>query len=346
MTVRTRDDEDIIGAHLAFHLSAGVDFVIANDDRSVDGTRDVLEEYERRGLLHLIRRDDEDFVPGVWVDKMARLAAAEFGADWIFHTDADEFWWPRGGNLRDVLAAMPARFGVVRGIWRHFAARPDDGSHFAERMTVRLAGHGPWMGVEHTFHPNVKVAHRADPSIAVRRGNHDVSTTLPMLRSWLPFEVLHFPLRTLAQAARKYTAWMPVLDRGVYVASHVELAADALRARAFGSFYERYVVDEPRLEVGLAEQTMSIDARLRNALRRLSDNSDAPLPLGTSFPHPSGILDFPAFDVEQEALLADDAMSLADPVERARRRMDGIEQRLGALERRSVRRVLSRRLAV
>jgi hypothetical protein len=343
MTVRTRDDEDTIGAHLAFHLSAGVDFVIANDHRSVDGTRDVLEEYERRGLVHLIRRDDEDFVPGIWVDEMARRAAVEFGADWVFHTDADEFWWPRGGNLKDVLETVPARFAVVRGIWRHFAARPDDDSHFAERMTVRLAGHGPWMDVQHTFHPNVKVAHRADPSIEVRRGNHDVSSRLPVLRSWLPFEVLHFPLRTLAQAARKYTAWMPVLDRGVYVASHVELAAGALRAGGFGSFYERYVVDEPRLEVGLAERNMSIDTRLRDALRLLSHDQDAPLPLGAAFSQPSGILEFPAFDVDQEALLADDAMSLADPVERSRRRMDGIDQRLGTLEQRSIRRVLSRR---
>ncbi len=212
-------------------------------------------------------------------------------------------------------------------------------------MTVRLAGHGPWMDVAHTFHPNVKVAHRADPSIAVRRGNHDVFTNLPVLRSWFPFEVLHFPLRTLAQAARKYRAWMPVLDRGVYVASHVELAADALRAGGFGSFYERYVVDEPRLEVGLAERTMSIDTRLRAALRHLRHDPDAPLPLGAAFSHlhPSGILEFPAFDVHQDAQLADDAMSLADPVERSRRRIDGIEHRLGALEQRSMRRVLSRR---
>ena len=113
---------------------------------------------------------------------------------------------------------------------------------------------------------------------------------------------------------------MPVLERGVYVASHVELAADALSADDFDAFYERYVVDERRLQAGLAERNMSVDTRLRDALRQVQT---------------SEILAFPAFDVGQEALLADDVMSLADPVERARQRIEGLEQRLGALEQRS-----------
>ena len=34
---------------------------------------------------------------------MGRLAATELGADWVIHSDADEFWWPRGESLKDVL---------------------------------------------------------------------------------------------------------------------------------------------------------------------------------------------------------------------------------------------------
>jgi len=53
MTLLVRDEADIIGEHLTFHLNAGVDLVLVTDHRSVDGTSDVLDAYARDGSVRV-----------------------------------------------------------------------------------------------------------------------------------------------------------------------------------------------------------------------------------------------------------------------------------------------------
>ena len=138
LTLLAKNEADVIDANVAYHLAAGVDFVVATDNNSTDGTTEILERYERDGVLELIREPSTNFRQGEWVTRMARRAA-ERGADWVINADADEFWWPRAGDLKEALARLPGRYGVVHGVWRPFVPRTDDGEFFAERMTVRLS---------------------------------------------------------------------------------------------------------------------------------------------------------------------------------------------------------------
>src|SRR5919197_4229962 len=170
MTVLARDEADVIEAHINFHLKAGVDFVIATDNRSQDGTTEILESYARKGQLHLIRENSEYLEQAEWITRMGRLAASEFGADWVIHSDADEFWWPRGESLKDVLASIPGRYGIVRALLRHFVPRPDGDSFFAERMTVRMSTSAPINDPRSLYRPNLKVVHRAEPNVTVSIG--------------------------------------------------------------------------------------------------------------------------------------------------------------------------------
>jgi hypothetical protein len=269
MTLLVRDEADIVDAQIAFHLAAGVDFVIATDNRSEDATTDVLERYEREGRLRLLREDGDDLRQSEWVTRMARLAATEHGADWVLNADADEFWWPRGTSLHDVLAAVPAHYGVVRAAWRNFVPRPDGHAFFAERMTARLC--------TPSFHPHPlsthsKSAHRAVPDVRIGRGNHEAfGTGLHPVRGWYPMEILHFPVRSLEHCLRKYVTQFVALERNAEkgIPGHMEEAYRAYRAGRLAEFYAPLVVADDELARGLADGSLALDTRLRDVLRSL-----------------------------------------------------------------------------
>ena len=149
--------------------------MIATDNRSHDGTTEVLEEYARSGQVQLIREPGEDLRQNEWVTRMARLAATQYGADWVINSDADEFWWPRGASLSEVLEAVPPRYGTVGAFLRVFCPRPGE-EHFADRMTVRFSALAPINDPASLYKPIRKVVHRGHPEIQVTRGNHALST--------------------------------------------------------------------------------------------------------------------------------------------------------------------------
>jgi Glycosyl transferase family 2 len=300
------------------------------DNASSDGTTEILEQYERAGRLRLLREPSDEMRQDEWVTRMARLAAAEHDADWVLHADADEFWWPRGGSVKDVLATVPARYGVVRGCWRHFLPRPDDGSFFAERMTVRLATPAHPGDKETIFHAHQKVVHRAHPEVEIERGNHNADAPgLEPLRAWHPLEVLHFSFRSVAQLERKGRGgW---LRSPTYEPTRHRLLLDAaFREGRLEAFYDEHAVDDGALERGLADGTLAVDTRLRDALRLLrSDDGTFVMP-GAGPP-----LVFPRPSAGDDAAYAAEASVLVeiDGIVRAGERVQALERRLAALER-------------
>ncbi|MDX6414200.1 MAG: hypothetical protein QOH23_1610 [Gaiellaceae bacterium] len=334
LTVLARDEADVIDAQLAFHLNAGVDYVIATDNNSQDGTTEILEEYVREGVVQLIREPAEGLRQGEWVTRMARLAAVEFGADWVINSDADEFWWPRGGSLKEVLAAVPDHFGVVQGFWRSFVPRPDDGSLFAERMTARLSQNAPINDPTSFYRPSIKVAHRADPNVIVGRGNHALAGSgFSTLTTWHPIEVLHFPLRSRAQWMRK------VELQGEAFTKHIERSGtgyhlkgyDALQGGRIDQQHASLVVDDDALARGVDEGTLIVDTRLRDALRTLRRDTR---PRGFALPSErKESLVLPQPSAADDAAYAVEAAALREAYAvRAQRQLDGLEQRLLSLE--------------
>jgi Glycosyl transferase family 2 len=324
MTLLARDEADIVDAHLEFHLNAGVDFVIATDNLSQDGTTEILESYAKDGRLLLIREDSEYLHQAEWITRMGRLAATELGADWVIHSDADEFWWPRGDSLKEVLASIPSRYGIVRALLRHFVPRPDDGSPFAERMTVRVSTSSPINDPRSLFRPNLKVIHRADPNVNVSIGAQRlIDSPLMPLRGWYPIEFFHFPVRSLEQCERKYSYQQT--GPGETPSPYYDRVRQLIAEGRVKELYDSLVVDGGALERGLQNGTLVIDARLRDALRTLREGK----PL--TFPRPT-VVDEAAYAVDVAALGEADVVRL-------QRRLDTLEQRLLTIERRPALRV-------
>ena len=333
MTLLARDEADIVESWLAFHLNAGADYVIATDNRSEDGTTEILESYARDGYVHLIRESGEDLRQDEWVTRMARLAATDFGADWVINSDADEFWWPRGASLRDVLDAVPPRYGTVGAFLEDVPPRPENDELFAERMTIRFSALAPINDPASLYKPIRKVVHRADASVRVTRGNHAlVGSSLAPLRGWFPIEVFHFPLRSLEQCAHKALLQGRAFERiaRTPTAYHARMY-DAYREGRIADYYESELLPDDEVESGTSSGRLVVDTRLRDALREL--RAPAGSDRGFMFPSEAERLSFPVPTLVEDAEYAVEAAVLGEAdVVRLQRRLDTLEDRLHTLE--------------
>jgi Glycosyl transferase family 2 len=279
-TLLVRDEIDVVEAQISYHLNAGVDFVVATDHHSRDGTTEVLERFAREGYLHLIK-EEGPLLDGGWRTRMARLAASEYRADWVINTDADEFWMPRSGTLKDTFTSVPDVYGVVFGVTCHFVPRPDDDAPFTERMVVRASPPAAIHDPTSAYRPHLKAAHRGDPGITVSFGSHSVSgSSRRALHHWHPADVLHFPFRSIAQWENKGSR----RARGDKPLGQYVRALDASESGRSAARFESLVVDDSTLEKGIVAGSLAIDTRLRDRQRavRASSSSVAWGPLDTA----------------------------------------------------------------
>jgi glycosyltransferase involved in cell wall biosynthesis len=267
MTLLVRDEQDVLREHLDFHLAAGVDEIVLMDNLSVDGTAEIAREYERAGCLRYLFQPHDDYSQGRWVTHMARIAVHELGADWVIHSDADEFWWPHAGSLKDALASVRPDAVAASVDRTNFVARAESGQPFWRRMDVRRVVSLNALGQSLPR----KVAHRAVPDVVVEQGNHRVCAggrALPCAPA--PMTILHFPVRSRAQFFNK------IAKGGAAYARNTEL--DQTIGKTWRHLYELYlagkldevyrseVLTDEQIVGGLAAETLARDERLIRAL--------------------------------------------------------------------------------
>jgi len=339
MAMKVRDEDDVLEHNLRYHRAQGVDHFVVTDNGSTDRTPEILRRFESDGVLTLIEEPStDDFRDQAhwWVTRMARLAATDLGADWVVHADADEFWSPVDGTLKDALEAIPGEYGVVLAPRPELVARPEGPGEFWERMTAREA--------RSRLRP--KIAHRAAPDVVLHRGAHDVDlergeggsrhSGRAVMRAvkeqaaggadplvWAPVfpaRVLHFPLRSFEQYRRKVEV---TLRGGFDDKAHDELR-DAVEQGRLPELYAKLTLDDDAVEAGLREGALVEDPTLRDFVagkepRRL-DAAD--LERETE-----------ALRVDAMRTLARTQRSLIRQLDNFRRRVDRQRQRIERAER-------------
>lgn len=183
-----RDEADIIESTVR-HMLTQVDVVIVADNRSIDGTREILEGMP----VHLVDDPQIGYYQSQKMTNLAHMAREQHGADWVVPFDADEWWYSPAGRIADVLETMDSWPIVTAELYDHVATGADPGGV----PPVESIGYRRREPV-----PLPKVACRTASDLVIEQGNHGAHYDAPAPRA-PGLVVRHFPYRSPEQFARK-----------------------------------------------------------------------------------------------------------------------------------------------
>ena len=242
MTLVVRDEEDILAAQLHYHRAQGVAFFLVLDHRSIDGTREILQDYESRGWLQWFAIDSLQRDQGRWVTALAQKAFQEHQADWVINNDADEFWWCEKGTVHNYLAKIPTAYRLVYAPRINFWAPNTTQSSVPFWEQQVLAQKNPVNFLDEPL--SGKICHRGEPDIVVHHGNHSVepmqAEDIAPASTGNDLHILHFPLRSYPQFEQKVRNWVDyqqgqaILIRAVFNGSTARLLSPLARAKPPG----------------------------------------------------------------------------------------------------------------
>lgn len=234
-----RDEADIVGYTLDWLLTQ-VDHVYVADNRSVDGTSEILAD-RARSLRVTVTADDE---VGYWQSDKTTALARQAHADghrWVVPVDADELWIaPDGRSLRGYLASVGRDVQLIGAHLRNHvptAADVDDPNP-AHRIGWRLA----------QINELPKVACRAAADLTIGPGNHDAHYDSGRALKVDGLAVHHYTWRTADQYLRKIRNGLEAYAATDYppeIGAHWRMFDGADDAAIVAHFHRWFWSDDP-----------------------------------------------------------------------------------------------------
>lgn len=262
MTILARNEADIIEENILFHLKMGVDFFIVMDHLSNDGTTEILQRHESLGYLKRVPQTSPTYNQGVWVTQMAQVARMAYDADWVINNDADEFWMPESGTLKDFFNKIPSNVGKAHINRLDFHYRPFKDAKFYEALIFR-----EWMCRW------TKCCHRGVSDISINIGNHDalskeLSEKYPeTLVNTSELRILHYPMRDCKKYKKKIEAGAQamVITPGIPADNgfHWKQALTKIAEGTFDTSLEEKIYTQDKLMAGIKNNSIIIDCSLQ-----------------------------------------------------------------------------------
>ena len=262
MTILVRNEEDVIGENLEYHLNNGVDHFIITDHHSTDGTRDILREYERRGVAEVRVENSIEHHQAQWVTEMARKAHEKYDATWVINNDADEFWIPQKGNLKEFFGTVPQDVYKMHISRFDFFYKSSKDIKFYDAMLFREFVRR-W----------TKCCHRAAPDIVVEVGNHDANSQIKISQEYKASEtndliIFHYPVRTAERYKKKMiegtAAVMGTPGIPAEMFFHWKRALQYIQENRFDEFLREYSRSIDQINDGIRNWQIVFDDRLQS----------------------------------------------------------------------------------
>jgi len=213
MSLIVRDECDIVAHNILFHARHGVDTFAILDNGSLDGTFELLESLRQSYEIALFR-DVDGFRKEERSMFLADHLRHGLGVSHLISNDADEFWVPRSDSLKSLVAAHSPvkyvpRYNFI--VQRKEVERLDYEFFDSTFLVIRPPAFQP-----PSPDPNtplvVPMALRAVPGKVfcaieglrrIFKGNHSVMHDAGAVAETTEAVVLHYPVRSYEQFARK-----------------------------------------------------------------------------------------------------------------------------------------------
>ncbi|MDB6167179.1 MAG: hypothetical protein JWM88_43 [Verrucomicrobia bacterium] len=208
-----KNEADVIEPFVR-HARAWTDHHLVFDHDSTDGTREILGRLLAEGLPLTVFTDDAlGNLQQARSNHLTRLAVTDWGADWIFPLDADEFLTgPGRPALEKCLAGFSGTGPATLPLLNYYPTPRDNPAE--TNPVVRLTHCKPGNARKII----VPAALAADPGAAAGKGSHAIyrgDRALPEQLLPAPFQLAHFSLRSPGQQAMRIAlAELQKLSRG------------------------------------------------------------------------------------------------------------------------------------